>query len=338
MIILTNAVRERTDEGCLKVAQSLVKRIKKATPEACVVSYENRSALSDQYLELNKLFLNRELYSLLKKHPEPVLYIPFPAKTIATALRVFVLSRMARRGLRVVLVMKSHMNRAAKMLLRLSGAEIVVLSRDAQGFYQTIVPENRIVYLKTGVDTEKFIPVSQEKKIVLKQKYHFDPERPIVLHVGHLKYGRGVAELLKLDPSYQILLVASTLTKDEQDEALRQELLGRPNIRILDGYIPNIEEIYQMSDVYMFPVTQSGNCIDVPLSCLEAASCGKPVVTTDYGEMREFTGKPGFYFMDSTQGNPWNQQIARALKEKEDPRPAVLDYDWDRAVHYLQNQ
>lgn len=338
MIILTNAVRERTDEGCLKVAKSLVKRLKKAMPEARVVSYEERSDLSEHYLELNKLFLNRELYSLLKKHPDPVLYIPFPAKTIATALRIFVLSRMARRGLRVLLVMKSRMNRAAKKLLRLSGAEIVVLSRDAQAFYQTIVPEKRIVYLKTGVDTEKFTPVSQEEKNALRQKYSFDLERPIVVHVGHLKYGRGVAELLKLDPSYQIILVASTLTKDEQDEALRQELLCRSNIRILDGYIPNIEEIYQMSDVYMFPVTQNGNCIDVPLSCLEAASCGKPIVTTYYGEMREFAGKPGFYFMDSLERSLWNQKISLALEENKNPRPAVLEYDWNKAVRYLQNQ
>lgn len=338
MIILTNAVRERTDEGCLKVARSLVKRLKKAAPETVVATYDAWSALSEHHFQLNKLLLNRELFAFLKKRPEPVLYIPFPAKTMATALRVFILSRMVRHSLRVVLVMKSHMNRAAKLLLRFSGAEIVILSRDTQVFYQTIVPENRIAYLKTGVDTEKFLPVSREEKIALRRKYSFDSERPIILHVGHLKYGRGVAELLKLDPAWQIVLVASTLTKDEQDAALRQELQNRPNIRILDGYIPNIEEIYQLSDIYMFPVIQSGNCIDVPLSCLEAAACGKPVVTTHYGEMEEFAGKPGFYFMDSLEEDAWNRQISLALEENKNPRLAVLDYDWDRAVGYLQNQ
>ena len=48
--------------------------------------------------------------------------------------------------------------------------------------------------------------------------------------------------------------------------------------------------------------------------------------------------KAGFYFMDSLEENLWNRQINRALQETEDPRWAVLDYDWDKAVVYLQNQ
>ena len=337
MIILTNAVSGRTDEGCLKVAQSLVKRIKQAKDDTCVVSYENRSALSDHHFELNKLLLNRQLYAFLRKRREPVLYIPFPAKTIATALRIFVLSRMVKDKLQVILVLKNHMNPLARLLLRMSGAELVVLSRQAQAFYSEIVPGDKVTYLKTGVDTQKFTPVSGDRATELKKQYGFDPCRPVVLHVGHLKYGRGVAELLKIDPQYQVLLVASTLTKDEQDEVLRQQLLSCPNIRILDTYIPNIEELYQLSDVYFFPVTESGHCIDVPLSCLEAAACGKPVITTRYGEMEAFAGKSGFRFVDTIEKDDLNRQISQALLSEEDPRDAVLCYDWDHAVSALLN-
>lgn len=137
---------------------------------------------------------------------------------------------------------------------------------------------------------------------------------------------------MKLDPQYQVLLVTSTLTKNEQDLALKQELLACENVKIIDSYLPNIEEIYQMSDVYFFPVLKSCQCIDVPLSCLEAAACNKPIVTTDYGEMKEFRGRDGFYFLACFDENSLNEKIQEALCQKNaNAREAVLEYDWDRA-------
>ena len=54
-----------------------------------------------------------------------------------------------------------------------------------------------------------------------------------------------------------------------------------------------------MCDLYYFPVKELGRCIDVPLSCLEAASCNLPVVATDFGELKEFIGCEGFFFIES---------------------------------------
>lgn len=336
MIILTNAVSEKADEGCLKVAYSLVKRLKAKRTDAFVVSYERSSELTDQYLELNKLLLNRRLISLLRNRKEPVLYIPFPAKTYATALRIFLLSLFVPGELHVVLVMKSQMGRISRLLLRMSGAVFLVFSREAERFYRGFVAKDQVRYLKSGVDTKRFSPVSREKSRELKKKYGFDPERPVVLHVGHLKYGRGIDKLLQLDAQWQILLVTSTLTADEQDSDLRKQIMDRPGSRILDNYIPNIEEVYQLADVYLFPVRQMGNCIDVPLSCLEAAACGKPVVTTTYGEMREFVGKRGFYFSEDMNGEDMNRKVEQAIREQcVDARTAVLEYDWDNAVEEL---
>lgn len=336
MIILTNAVSEKTDEGCLKVAYSLVKRIKAKKPDTFVVSYGRVSGLTDRHLVLNKLLLNRKLIELLRTRNELVLYIPFPAKTIATALRTFIVSLCAPGPVGVLLVMKSPMNWLARLLLRLSGVNLIVLSRDAERFYQEILPAERIYYMKTGVDTRKFCPVSPEKARGLKIKYGLDPDRTVILHVGHLNSGRGIGDLLKLNPSYQVLLVVSTLTRHEQETELRQQLLQSTNIKIMDGFIPNIEEIYQLCDVYFFPVEESGHCIDVPLSCLEAASCNKPVITTDYGEMREFIGKSGFYYIKKHDTDCLNRMIEKVLRSKEpDSRAAVMDYDWDRAVDHL---
>ena len=338
MLILSNCLTEIFDEGCLKVANSLVNRIKKVSPETTVVTYERKSKISDFHLHLNKFLLSHRLFSLIKKCGKSVIYIPFPARTFATALRIFILSVFSTEKVTVVLTMKYKTGFFVCMLLRLSGAKFLVFSKDALDFYAKIVGNRRVVYLKTGVNIQKFVPVENEKKFELKQKYGFDPERPLILHVGHLNSGRNIAHLTELKKDYQVLLVTSTLTKNEQDAELKNKLLSCSNIRIIDDYIPNIEEIYQMSDLYFFPVVEEGRCIDVPLSCLEAAACNKPIVTTDYGEMKEFKNKNGFWFINSFDKNAINSLVAEALSGSDiNTRSFVTEYDWNSSVGSILN-
>lgn len=335
MLILTNCLTDVVDEGCLKVANSLIKRIKRHDENVRIVSYDRNHAISNKHLCLNKFFLNKELFKTISKSKDDVLFVPFPARTLPTALRIFVLSIFCKKGLRAVMVQKEKYNTIARLLLRLSRSELVVLSKEACDFYGEFVDKKRIKYLKTGIDTKRFVPVDEEKSKELKVKYGFDENTPIVLHVGHLKYGRNIQKLLEIDKAYQVVLVCSTLTENEQDKELRRDLCNNGNIRILDGYIKNIEEIYQLSDVYFFPTTLSGNCIDVPLSCLEAAACSKPVVSTPYGEIKELLNEGGFYCIDNIDKACINELIKTAIKEKKNPRKAVLPYDWDNAVESL---
>jgi len=337
MIILTNGLTDVADEGFLKVANSLIKRIKSRDADnVFIVTYERGSEFSDKHVEANKLLLNKNLLATIRKRREDVLYVPFPAKPIATALRIFILSLFSKKGLRVVWVQKSSLNAAAKLLIKLSRAELVVLSKESKDYFSNVVKEDRILYLKTGVDTEKFKPVSLETQKSLKQKYGLDPDRPVILHVGHLKKGRNIAQLLKLNHRNQILIVLSTLFKRDADEELRKLFQNAPNVRLIEEYLPSIEEIYQLSDLYFFPVVESGNCIDVPLSCLEAAACNKPIVTSEYGEMKEFSGKEGFVFIDSFDEERLNQLVCEGLKAADaDIRGSVLEYDWTRSVNTL---
>ena len=331
MMILTNGLTDVADEGFLKVANSLAKRLKKARPDCEIVSYERRSAMTDVFIDTNKFLSNKAVRDACKKHKE-VLYIPFPTKKWVMALRVFLLSHFAEK-LKIVLVLRTPIGLLGRCLLKLSGVQIVVLSRDAADFYGRIVGDKRVTYLKIGVDTQKFIPPAEGQAERLKEKYGFDPNRKLVLHVGHLQEGRNIRHLMKLSEEYQVLLVTSTLTKDEADQKLKNDLLSRPNIRIMDDYIPHIQGIYQMCDVYFFPVAECGHCIDVPLSCMEAAACGKPIVTTRFGEMKEFGSVKGLVYIDAFDEETINQKIAEALSvDKTETREAVKAYDWQNAA------
>ena len=86
MIILSNCLTEKPDEGCLKVANSLVKRIRQKKPETMVISYGDSTLPGDLYFKENKLMLDPKLLWILWRKNEPVLYIPAVAKAIGVSL------------------------------------------------------------------------------------------------------------------------------------------------------------------------------------------------------------------------------------------------------------
>ena len=338
MMILSDCLEKKTDEGCLKTAASLAKRLKESRPSILAVSYGGNSAEAensaahgaDIRLHLNRLFLNRELFSMIRREKGQILYIPFASNTLASVVRVFVLSAVSKGRVLVLFALRHPMGRKARFLLRRSGAKVLALSEQSRHLYEQSGAK-QVIRLRLGVDTKRFKPADPEEKARLREKYGIAKDARVVLHVGHLKTGRNVRSLLDVPKGYQVILVVSSVTA--QEESLRDRLEAEKNIRIIDTYIERIEEIYQAADIYFFPVSEPEHCIDSPLSVLEAASCGLPVVAAAYEGLTDFLGQPGFAFLTSFDG----EKISRALEgltasDGLKNRRAVMDYDWDKAV------
>lgn len=334
MIVLTNCLAEKTDEGCLKVANSMIPALKTSNPTITLVSCGKEKLQCDAHLPANKLLLSRGLWKFMLSRDEPILYIPAFARMMPTTFRLCMLSLMSKNKVWALLSMKSRFCLLSKLMLKASGARVIALSNESWQMYHALIG-SRAVYLKTGVDTKRFVPAAPERKKELRIKYGVPADKPLVLHVGHMKTGRNVLKLASVDERFHVALVTSTLTKEEQDIEVRRELEACRNISLLDSYYPNIEEIYQMADVYLFPVVSESSCIDVPLSVLEAAACGLPVVTTPFGELEQLIGKPGFYCLDSLETENVNALLARAVQEKKSARESVLAYDWESAAAQL---
>lgn len=334
MIILSNCLTDKPDEGCLKVANNMVKRIRKKRPDTMLITYGTRTVPSDRHFRENKFMLNGKLLWLLWRKKEPVLFVPAVAKAHSLALRIFILSLFATRGISVVQVMKHDADPISRMLMKLSRAKMILFSRDSWQYYERFLA-HRAIYLKTGVDVQRYHPVTKAEQQALRSKYQLPLDKKLVLHVGHMQTGRNVEKLTQLDSGSHGVLVISTYAPGAQNQELRQRLLANPNITVIDTYLPNIEELYQLADVYLFPVVAEHSCIDVPLSAMEAAACNLPVVATPYGELKELLGKDGFYELRSFEPAALNRLLQTACEEQKEPRPQVLAYDWDRAVEQL---
>ena len=124
-----------------------------------------------------------------------------------------------------------------------------------------------------GIKTEKFAPVSTERQKELKQRYGLDPGKPLIIHVGHCSSGRGLEDFAKIRTA-QRMVVASGMFEDEHVV----QVLTDAAVKIYKGYLENVEEVYQMADAYLFPTRSAEFVISVPLSVMEALSCGVPVI------------------------------------------------------------
>lgn len=159
-------------------------------------------------------------------------------------------------------------------------------------------------YLPNGVDLEKFRPADEHLKKTLRDKYGFKEDEFIVLHVGPIRANRGLHVLKSVAgaKNCKVLLIGSTYSSLGARTRAKDAFidLNRGGCIIWRKYIESIQEIYQLSDLYVFPVQDQLGSIETPLSVLEAMSCNLPVITTRFGGLtRMFKEGEGLYFVCS---------------------------------------
>ncbi len=182
---------------------------------------------------------------------------------------------------------------------------------DAQCAFDDII----IHTFPVGINTEKFKPVANSRQ-ELCEKLNLPSDKTIVLHVGHCSKGRYLEEMVTLDKSkYHPIIIASGMFDD--DDTIKTLQDGGVDLRF--GFVESIEDYYNCADVYFFPTKSSEFVISVPLSCMEALSCGTPVVA--YGSFDKLsliktTDSKAFTLIDSVDELTDAVDTAKLLKSE----------------------
>lgn len=184
-------------------------------------------------------------------------------------------------------------------------------------------------FLPNGINTKRFVPVSEDNKDKLREKYGLDKGKFIILHVGSVRQRRNIQVLNRIQrkENNQVLIVGSTSTLMEQ--GVYKSLIENGCI-VWRTYCESIEEIYALSDCYVFPVINKLGSVEMPLSVLEAMSCNLPVISTKFGALsRVFKEGDGLTFVDNEEGfiGEWEKSKNTDVKIK--TREKVLPYSWE---------
>ncbi len=161
------------------------------------------------------------------------------------------------------------------------------------------VPEAKIRVIHNGVDTVKFHPAVDKRKV--KAELGFNPDDVAIVSVGRLYARKGLFTLIESMPAVikrygnAKFIISGKGQKNEMQKLISHaKQLGVKGNIIFTGYFPdaNLPKLYQAADIFAFSTFYEHH----PFAVLEALSTGLPVVTTKVGGIPETItdGKDGF--------------------------------------------
>jgi glycosyltransferase involved in cell wall biosynthesis len=141
------------------------------------------------------------------------------------------------------------------------------------------VSEKKRIFLPNGVNTERCVPISEERKIKLRVELALPTQIPIVAYVGRLVPEKRVDHLLKvwheIRSKHQnaLLLIVG---EGAEEQKLRQMQVDGAQFT---GQVKDAMPYLQAADLFVLPSSTEG----LSNSMLEAMSCGLPVLATTVG-------------------------------------------------------
>lgn len=331
VIIIAEDISEPLDEGIKIYSYHFSKHfIDKDAKNTVFSSFPNKALPHIEYLPRNKFFISFSFFKRINSIKQKILiYIPFSSTTLMSFIRMKVVSLWCGSSKTIIVsLQKRKHNYLSKLLIALiKPYAIIVLSRTEIGYYQKL--GLKCFLSPVGVDTNKFTDVNQNKKQELRKKLNLPINNKIVLHVGHINKGRNIDSIRKLlSNGFKIVVIGST--RFESDNELKNKLVKEGYIFITD-YINNIEEYYQSSDIYIFPVQSSTSAMEFPLSVLEAMSCNLPILTTYFGGIETYFSETAWfkYYNDDTEMLT-KAKLLLAAPECKNRDIILRSFSWDK--------
>lgn len=328
--IVTEDILEPIDEGFKKTIFEICCALKRHRSTA--VFGRNITERLGISIQCNRFYIAQEIFKRIRSlRPEAVIYLSMSSLTLASFIRAKVLTLFARVPVVVVGLQPRDLPEWARVFVRLflKPSLVLVQSRRSLEYCRTLGLHCEV--LPSGVDLIRFVPVDRERKRQLRQQYGVPLARPILLHVGHLRRGRGLEDVTPLTGD-RFLPVVVTSSSTSRDEDLNLEL-ERAGVLLWSKYVERIEHFYQMADAYLFPTRNSTSAIEFPLSILEALACGLPVLTTRFGGITDFCAENDtLKFYDSVEdGREKLEQLLAAGQS----RPSMERFSWDSVARLI---
>jgi glycosyltransferase involved in cell wall biosynthesis len=340
IIVYSDVLYPPFDEGIRKTAYQILKNLEKQEVNVLGLTKEEYNSKSPTIkgIKTNRLLFSRKLSKEIKQFsPDAIIYIPGACGTLWSFIRGWVLKRSIKnKKLILILLQPRTYSKFKKFIISFFKP------------YKVLTPSERILddmrslhidcdFLPLGVDIDKFKPIKNDKlKSELGDKYKIPKDKFIILHVGHINEGRNLEELIQLqNKNYQVVIVGSTSTptKEGLDFKLKNKLEIK-GIIVNTEYIDKIEEFYQLSDAYVFPVESDTGVISIPLSILEAMGCNLPVVTRKTGtllKMFKEDRKAGFIYYHNKTDLMNSLSTINSIKQI-NTRKNIIKYTWENTI------
>ena len=273
-------------------------------------------------VEPRKTFSWKQLLKIVRFSPDMVHYLHGPT------IRSLMITKILGWCLQVKTIISAtqpNLGLLGYLFLRLSKPDyFIVQSPQVEKKFNDL--GCRTYFITNGVDLDKFIPASLERKKDLRKKYGVDENVFVALHVGPVKKNRNLDPLTKFQKHFKGQVIITGSTSVNHDPEVVQEL-EQAGCKVWVKFFAKVEELYQLADSYLFPVTSTNGVIQFPLSVLEAMSCGIPVISTPFGALPQlFKDSDGIYFIDNFNDLP--AMIEKVKNCKVQRSNSITSFSW----------
>ncbi len=178
--------------------------------------------------------------------------------------------------LRIFSLMEKFIYNSADLIL-------VTADGDKKNLINKGVNQNKINIIRNGVDLNIFIPLDNERKKTIREKYNLPVNKKVVIYFGSLNLGMNDIDTLAdffsnlQDSDFHFLVVGNGAKKKELERKINPSI----SKTFLKSLPPQqIAELVASSDVSIIPrkkITKDtgGN---IPVKCFESWACGIPVL------------------------------------------------------------
>lgn len=277
-ICVVSNFSDNFDEGLRNVARSLYAALKK-----------NHDVKKVNYYSI------RDLLSIRQFNPNIIHFVLSPT-VYGLALAKFT-SLLNKNSKTIISATNCSIPewRILKILKFLKVDLVLVQTKETENFFKSLGFPTKFLF--NSVDTDKFRPMDDSQKQKLRIKYQIPLDKVVLLHVASLTRQRNLEMLMEIqDEKNQVLIIGR---ENEKIDLNVFQKLNKKGCKVWLKHFQNIEEVYNLSDCYVFPSKEKNACIETPLSVLEAMSCNLPVITTKFGSIPIlFQEEKGLFFIE----------------------------------------
>lgn len=151
-----------------------------------------------------------------------------------------------------------------------------------------------------GIDLKKYIPSKKNLKLI--DRWKLQESDIIITYSGeYVRLGATdmiVDAFIKLweDPEkYDVKYLCNCRVKNEEDARKKEEIMekfiaaGHGDKVVFTDTVYDMNAVYNLSDIIIFPIANMHGKFDVPLAMIEPYACKKPVIATDLPLFKEFS-------------------------------------------------
>ncbi|MCP4761579.1 MAG: glycosyltransferase [archaeon] len=314
ILFISDLLKPPYDEGAKIVAENILVQLK---------NFFNDSQV---FLLNNKLYSFMAIKLLLFNKSDFVLYLPEASITFNSFLRAKIISILSRKKVFMISTQPRRYKPWQKYIVPLIQPHALFVQSHQHCLSLKSYGINNVFVNSWGVDLSKFCRVDKSVKKKLRRKYCIPEEKKVYLHFGHLKDNRNFSELeiLLNDVNNYVLVVCSTTTEQKLD--LKKKLMGK-GFNFITDFITDNQELYQLSDYYVFPTLDPMSAIELPLSVFESLACGIPVFHKPFGALKDLFSD-GYSNLRQYE----NPEDLNKMSFNSDNSFPIDDYTWKNVV------